>query len=84
MRHLDMDLLPTLPASNLCWLLVTLLTAGVPAHHPLIVQATVRLDGQQQADGRWISENGPSHDVHTTLEALRALQLSQTSRPVAH
>lgn len=29
----------------------------------------------QEPDGRWSSEDGPQRDVHTTLEALRVLDL---------
>jgi hypothetical protein len=64
-----------LPASSLAWLLSTLLLAGAPSDHPLVEQAAVRLELLQEPDGRWSSEDGPTRDVHTTVEALRALTL---------
>jgi hypothetical protein len=67
--------LTDLPASNLAWLLSTLLLAGMLADHPLIQEAASRLEQQQEPDGRWASEDGPSRDVHTTLEAMRVLRL---------
>jgi len=67
--------LSDLPASNLAWLLSTLLLAGLPADHLLIEDAASRLEQQQGSDGRWASEDGPARDVHTTLEAVRVLRL---------
>lgn len=63
------------PASNLGWLVNSLLIAGVPSSHPLVDAAASQLEQCQQADGRWASEDGPDYDVHSTLEALRALRL---------
>jgi hypothetical protein len=65
-----------MPASSLAWLITTLHTAGVPADHPLIREAATLLEGQQQEDGRWASEDGPERDAHTTVEAVRALTLN--------
>lgn len=67
--------LPDLPASNLAWMLNTLLIAGLPADHGLVEAAASRLEQCQAEDGRWPGEDGPGQDVHTTLEALRALRL---------
>ncbi|HVN77516.1 MAG TPA: prenyltransferase/squalene oxidase repeat-containing protein [Terriglobia bacterium] len=64
-----------LAVSNLSWLMITLVSAGVPANLPLLKKAALLLDRGQQDDGRWPSEDGPSQDVHSTLEALRALWL---------
>ncbi len=66
--------LPDLTAGNLAWLLTTLRTANVPADLPLVKHARLALTAMQQADGRWVSDDGPDRDVHTTLEALWALQ----------
>lgn len=65
--------LPSLAASNLGWLAVTLQRAGLPVDHPLLKQATDRLAAEQQPDGRWMSEDGTEREVHTTLEALLAV-----------
>lgn len=59
--------------SQLAWLASTLLVAGVSCDHPLLVQARSLLAVTQQADGHWVSEDGPELNVHTTLEALRVL-----------
>lgn len=67
--------LPELPASNLAWLMTTLLLAGVLANDHLIGQAASLLEQSQEQDGRWPSEDGSGRDVHATLEALRALRL---------
>jgi hypothetical protein len=67
--------LPDLPASNLTWLIVTLLRAGVPSDHALVRGAVSFLEDSQGSDGRWRSEDGPGWDVHSTVEALRALRL---------
>ena len=62
-------------ASNLAWLMSTLLLAGVSPHHPLIEQAASRLEQSQEADGRWPIDDGSVRDVHATLEAMRVLRL---------
>lgn len=67
--------LQDLPSSSLAWLLSTLLLAQISTNHPLVEQAVIRLDQLQQPDGRWVSEDGPTHDVQTTVEALRAINL---------
>jgi len=64
-----------LPASNLAWLITTVCAAGVAVDHRLVVNAATLLEESQQEDGRWPSEDGSEQDVHTTLEALRALRL---------
>jgi hypothetical protein len=76
MGYLERAMIDSLPASNLGWLSITLLGAGVPPAQPLIARASTRLREMQQPDGRWLSEDGSSRDVHATLEALRALRLS--------
>ena len=67
-------LLPDASPGSLAWLLTTLAAAGVPAHHPTVRGAIQRLGRVQEPDGRWKSDDGPARDVHTTLEALRALK----------
>jgi hypothetical protein len=61
-----------LPASNLAWLLVTLLAVGVPPDELLLDQAMERLAALQRPDGGWQNEDGSQQEVHTALEALRA------------
>jgi hypothetical protein len=72
-------LLADLPASNLVWLLSTLLLAQVRPDHPLLEEAARRLEQLQEPDGRWTSVDGPSRDVYTTVEALRVLNLCRHS-----
>ena len=81
MSHIVGTMIETLPASNLAWLLVTLLPVGVPRAAPIIASALEYLREAQQPDGRWISEDGPQRDVHATLEALRGLKLAGSSVP---
>lgn len=57
----------SLGPSALAWL------ADAIPHEPIASEARLRLLDAQQADGRWISEDGPEHDVGATLAALRAL-----------
>lgn len=63
-----------LATSNLSWLITTLSAAGVVADHQLIMEAASILEDAQEGDGRWRSEDGPTQDVHATLEALRAFR----------
>jgi hypothetical protein len=62
-----------LAASNLAWLITTLCAAGVPPSHPLLQKAASLLEQSQKSDGYWESEDGSSQNVHSTLEAVRAL-----------
>lgn len=64
-----------LAVSNLSWLITTLCAAGVTTKHHLVDKAASLLEQSQHGDGRWPSEDGPSQDVHSTLEAIRALRL---------
>ncbi len=62
-----------LSPANLSWLLTALAAAGLGPDAPLLTTAAARLRTMQQDDGRWPADDGPHQDVHTTLEALRAL-----------
>jgi hypothetical protein len=62
-----------LAASNLSWLITTFSAAGVPPDNSLVNTAASLLEQSQQDDGRWLSEDGPTQEVHATVEALRAL-----------
>jgi hypothetical protein len=64
-----------LATSHLSWLITTFIAAGVAPDHPLVDKAARLLEGGQQQDGRWASEDGPAQDLHATLEAMRALRL---------
>lgn len=66
--------LAILEASQLAWMVNALCLHGVSRDHTLVDAAVRRLMNLQQADGRFASEDGTWQDVHTTLEALRALQ----------
>jgi hypothetical protein len=65
-----------LAVSNCAWLLTTLFAGGRRITHPLVDHALDVLEQSQQGDGRWLSEDGPDQDVHTTLEVIRALGIS--------
>jgi len=68
--------LPDISASGLAWLVCCLRSAGVPLlGTPCLRNAIRLLEKQQQPDGLWKSEDGPSEDINATLEVLRALCL---------
>ena len=71
--HLASHLYAQLPGSagELAWMLVTLRSVDFPADRGVIVSGSLRLARMQAADGRFPSDEG--QDVHTTLEALRAI-----------
>jgi hypothetical protein len=64
-----------LATSNISWLITTLCAAGVSLKHFLLENAVTLLEKKQKDDGCWESEDGSSQNVHSTLEALRALSL---------
>jgi len=61
-------------AASLAWALVSLAVVGVPRGYPFVARAVTRLQSLQRADGAWPGDDGPARDVHTTLEALRAIR----------
>ncbi len=63
-------------ASGLSWMIASLLGVGVGPGHPLIAEARKRLVLHQRDDGAFPSEDGPAHDVDSTLAALHALALA--------
>jgi hypothetical protein len=65
-----------MPAGSLAWLITAVRGVGLAANHGLVISAAMRLVGLQAGDGRWPSEDGPSGDVSTTLDALYALKLA--------
>ncbi len=64
-----------LATSNLSWLITTLCAAEVPTSHYLVSEAASLLEQSQQDNEYWESEDGTSQNVHSTLEAMRALSL---------
>jgi hypothetical protein len=64
-----------LATSNLSWLITTVCAAGVIPNHPLVNKAASLLEQSQLDDGRWPSEDSSPQEIHSTLEALRALWL---------
>jgi hypothetical protein len=65
--------LPELDAGDLAWLGTALLVARAPADHALLVAARARLMQLQRPDGGWTSPDGPEHDAHVSIEAVRVL-----------
>jgi hypothetical protein len=63
-----------LDPGGLAWMSTSLRKAGVPPEEAPYEEAAGRLEALQAEDGRWSSADGPDFDVHTTLEALRALK----------
>jgi len=73
-EHLSSHFYAQLPetAGELAWMLVTLRSIGFPKDRGVVVAGSARLVRMQAEDGRFPSDEG--QDVHTTLEALRALE----------
>lgn len=65
---------PQLSAGALAWAVTSLHIAGVPSAHWFITRSAQQLNALQRADGGWSSADGAAHDVHVTLEAIRALR----------
>lgn len=80
-NHLASHLYAQLPgvASELAWMLTTLHSAQFPTDSGIVVTGSVQLAGMQAADGSFPSDEG--QDVHTTLEALRALRKWYADHP---
>lgn len=76
--HLASHLYAHLPAAagELAWMLVTLRSVDFPVDSGLVVAGSARLAEMQAVDGRFSSDEG--QDVNTTLEALRALDPTNT------
>ncbi len=65
---------PQLSASALAWASTSLHIAGVPNDHWFVARSAQQLAALQRTDGGWSSVDGAEHDVHVTLEAIRALR----------
>lgn len=72
-KRIDQDF----SADNLGWLINCLYAAGVPSSYLLVKKATDKLEQQQNKNGSWNSDDNPGYEVHTTLEAIRALRFSK-------
>ena len=59
-------------ASELAWMLTTLISIDYPRERDVITNGIVNLAKMQREDGRFPNEEGQT--VHTTLEALRTLK----------
>lgn len=68
--------LPDLSAGNLAWMLITLLSSGVPANQPVVEAALARLEVLRTAEGYWPEDEEAGNSAHVTLEALRAMKLA--------
>jgi hypothetical protein len=60
--------------SQLCWALDCLGRVGLPKAHPFVEAALAELCRRQSPDGRWSSEDGETHTVGATIEALKVLK----------
>lgn len=65
--------LPDWDATDLTWVLESLYCAGLPAHHEVVAALLARLEGLQEAEGRWKSADNPDDPVAQTLETLIVL-----------
>jgi hypothetical protein len=68
------DRVATMSPSDTALMTAALRRAGVNADDHLLAAARRRLDETQRPDGAWPSDDAPAFDVHTTLNALRALR----------
>ena len=75
-------LVPSIPDNDISWMAVSLLSTGVPFDHELLKEALMLLAFRQKPDERWTSEDGPSWDIHTTLECLRAFKMAGVLAPL--
>lgn len=68
-------------ASQIAWLLNCLGSAGVSKGHPVATHFLIGLRQRRRSDGSWVSEDGDSHAVDATIEALRAFKRFGLLRP---
>ena len=61
-------------ASQIGWALSCLAQAGIPKAHPFVEQGLAELARRQRPDGSWTSEDGETHDVGATIEAVKVLK----------
>ncbi len=61
-------------AGSLAWMLNTYLNAGIDPSMPLLSRARAMLEGAQQANGSFASDDGDPFTLDVTIQAVRALQ----------
>lgn len=64
---------------NLSWLINTLIVSGVDKSELIIESSVARLASLINDDGSWSSDDGTWKDIHTTIEAIRALKFASNS-----
>ncbi|MER7280299.1 squalene--hopene cyclase [Dactylosporangium sp. NPDC000244] len=68
------DRVPTMTAADTAWLFSSLRRIGLSTEDWLLGAARKRLLETQRSDGAWTSDDGDQFNVHTTLQAIRALR----------
>jgi hypothetical protein len=66
--------LPEWVASQIGWALSCLAQAGIPKAHPFVERGLAELARRQRPDGSWTSEDGGTHDVGATIEAVKVFK----------
>jgi hypothetical protein len=64
----------TMSPADTAWMAATLRRLGLATQDRLMVAARIRLSRTQRSDGGWSGDDGAAFDVHTTLQAIRALR----------
>jgi DNA phosphorothioation-dependent restriction protein DptG len=67
------EIIDEMSADNLAWLVNTLIASGVDKDEKIIKHSIDRLINQINDNGSWSSDDGTWKDIHTTLEAIRAI-----------
>lgn len=62
-------------ASQISWMLWTMLKCGVPRKHFFVVRMIDLLSQKQERDGSFPAEDGPDYTVNATIEALKVVHL---------
>lgn len=68
------DRLPGMSPADAAWLAASLRRVGISDDDWTMVAARKRLAETQRSDGGWPSDDGEAFDVHTTLQAIRAVR----------
>jgi squalene cyclase len=73
------EIIDEMSADNLAWLINTLIASGVDRDEKIIKCSINRLINQINENGSWSSDDGSWKDIHTTLEAIRAITYVSSS-----